>query len=246
MYLPSLAILGLSCAVARVEAQGSTFSGRVLSDSGLMLAGAEVVLNGPQSAQRTDSLGQFRFAALRAGLYVVGVRTPGYAPRFDTIEVADAGEVRREYRLARIEATLAEVSVRTTPLDRKLFEFYERRRTSVGRFLDSAEFANRRGTRTSDRLATLPGILIQRGRGMAAYVANTRVRLAGQDPRKWCRALVWLDGINVGTEFNVNELDPSVIAAVEWYAGEASIPARFNVPMRGGERYCGILLIWLR
>jgi len=226
----------------------------VLSDSGVPLVGAEVVIARLQKAERTGENGEFRITGLPGGYHVVGIRIPGFAPKGDTIEVADAGEVRREYRLKPIETTLPEVPVRAKSLlDRKLVEFHERRALGVGRFLDSAEFADRRGTRTSDRLATLPGILIQRGRGMAGYVANTRIRKPG-DPgsRSFCRALVWLDGVNLGTDYNVNELDPSIIAAVEWYAGEATIPAKLAAPRRFSaetgriEEYCGVLVIWLR
>ena len=66
-----------------------------------------------------------------------------------------------------------------------------------------------------------------------------------------CRSLVWLDGVNLGTDYNVNELDPSIIAAVEWYAGQF-VPAKLAVPPRvsattgGIEQYCGVLVIWLR
>jgi hypothetical protein len=175
---------------------------------------------------------------------------PGFAPKGDTIEVADAGEVRREYRLSRVLATttLPEVPVTATLLDRKLLEFHERRKFGIGRFLDSAEFANTRGTRTSDRLLKLPGLSIARGRFSDAYVANTRQRLKTGG---LCRSAVWLDGVNLGTTFNVNELDPSIIAAVEWYAGQASIPAKFNTPPRLDETgratpYCGVLVIWMR
>ena len=66
-----------------------------------------------------------------------------------------------------------------------------------------------------------------------------------------CRSLVWLDGVNLGTEFNVNSLDPSIIAAVGWYAGQF-VPAKLAVPPRVSvntgriEPYCGVLVIWLR
>ena len=221
-------------------------SGRVLSDSGVVLVGAEVVLNGPNNVQRTDEKGEFRFARVPSGRQIIGVRMPGFAPRVDTIDVADAGELRRDFKLSRIETTLPEVPVTATLLDRKLFEFHERRRLGIGRFLDSAEFANSRGTRTSDRLNKLPGIVILRGRFSEGYVANSRTRQRGEGGQPSCRALVWVDNVNVGMSYNVNELDPSVIAAVEWYAGEASIPARFAVPQKGAERYCGVLVIWLR
>ena len=241
-----LALVSIALVAPATHAQ-STFTGRVLSDSGLVLAGAEVVLNGPQNLYRTNTSGEFRFTAVPAGQNIVGIRMPGFAPMIDTIDVADAGEVRREYRLSRIEATLPEVPVTATLLDRKLWEFHERRRFGIGRFLDSAEFANTRGTRTADRLTRLPGLIILRGRFSDAYVANNRqIPLKGGPNGEPCKSAVWLDNINLGLDFNVNELDPSLIVAIEWYAGQASIPARFNVPSRPGKPYCGVLVIWTR
>src|SRR4026208_1938318 len=200
-----LTSLLLMVSAQAVMAQGSVLIGRVLSDSGMVLVGAEVVLNGPQNLQRTDEKGEFRFTRVPAGRQIVGVRMPGFAPRVDTIEVADAGEIRRDFKLTRIETTLPEVPVTATLLDRKLVEFHERRKLGVGRFLDSAEFANTRGTRMSDRLAKLPGVLIQRGRGSEMFVTNTRQRRPGEPgSQSMCRSLIWIDGVNVGTEYNVN------------------------------------------
>ena len=237
-----LRLISLVLVAPALHAQ-STFTGRVLSDSGLVLAGAEVVLNGPQNHQRTNENGEFRFTAVPAGQNIVGVRMPGFAPKVDTIDFADAGEVRREYRLSRIEATLPEVPVTASLLDRKLWQFHERRRLGIGRFLDSAEFANTRGTRTADKLTRLPGLIVVRGRFSDATVANSRQILPSG---KLCKSAIWLDNVNLGVDFNVNELDPSLIAAIEWYAGQASIPARFNVPPRPGQSYCGVLVIWTR
>jgi len=237
-----LALISIALVAPAVHAQGSTFMGRVLTDSGVAIAGAEVVLTPPPMTQRTNGRGEFRFVELTAGDYIVSVRMPGFAPKADTIEVADAGEVRGEYRLSRIE-TLPEVPVTASLLDRKLGEFHERRRFGIGRFLDSAEFANTRGTRTADKLTRLPGLIVVRGRFSDAYVANNRQILPNG---RLCKSAVWLDNINLGLDFNVNELDPSLIVAIEWYAGQASIPARFNVPPRPGQPYCGVLVIWTR
>lgn len=239
--ITATAVIACGALTSATLAQGSTFIGRVLSDSGVALAGAEVMLNRPQTSQRTNEKGEFRFTRVPAGRHIVGTRMPGYAPRIDTIEVADAGEIHREFRLSRIEATLPEVPVTATLLDRRLYEFHERRRFGIGRFLDSAEFAKAHGTRTSDKLARLPGLIILRGRFSDAYVANNRQRTLNG---RLCRAAVWLDGINLGIDYNVNQLDPSMIAAVEWYAGQASVPARFNVTGRAGQ--CGVLVIWTR
>ena len=263
-----LTLLCLTMIVQPAGAQAAVIIGRVLSDSGLVIVGAEVVLNGPRNLQRTNDKGEFTFTRVPAGFQIIGVRMPGFAVKVDTIEVEDAGEIRRDFRLSRIATELPRVPVTTTPLDRKLVEFNERRKLGVGRFLDSAAFANSHGTRTSDRLAKLPGVLIQRGRGSEVFVTNTRQRRPGEPgSRSMCRAMVWLDGVNLGTEYNVNELDPSIIAAVEWYASNLTVPAklaaqpRFGAnstqaqhPVLGGkgetvltpDSYCGVLVIWLR
>jgi len=236
----------LSAVAHPASAQGSLFTGRVVADSVLTpLAGAGISFPALGRTQRADERGEFRFTALPAGEHVVLVRMPGYAPKTDTIVVAEAGEVRREFRLAQIEATLPEVPVTATLLDRRLYEFHERRRFGIGRFLDSAEFAKAHGTRTSDKLARLPGLIILRGRFSDAYVGNNRERLLNKN--EVCRSAIWLDGINLGIDYNVNQLDPSVIVAIEWYAGQASIPAKFNVtPSSPDKKYCGVLVIWTR
>ena len=227
------------CVIATSAHAQSTFIGRVLTDSGAAIAGAEVVINKLQLTQRSNAQGEFKFTAVRAGEHIVSVRMPGFAPKVDTIEVADAGEFRREYRLARIEVTLPEVPVTTSSLDRKLVEFHERRRMGIGRFMDSTEFAKAPGTRTSDRLKRFPGLQIGRGRFLSeAYVLTTR---GGTGFRRTCAAAIWLDGVKM-TGFSVNQLDPSMISAVEWYAGPASVPAKFNVT----SAVCGVLVIWTR
>ena len=222
------------------HSQGSAFTGRVLTDSGVAITGAEVALPALQRTQRTNEKGEFAFSSVPAGKHVVGVRMLGFVPKVDTLEVADAGEVRLDFRLAKIDATLPEVSVTTSLLDRKLAEFHERRRIGIGRFLDSAEFANARGTRTSDRLKKLPGLMIGGERFLSdAYVLSTRGGSGFQ--RSACRAAIWLDGIRLNN-FSVNQLDPNMIAAVEWYAGPGSVPAKFNVT----SAVCGVLVIWTR
>jgi hypothetical protein len=262
-FIPALLYLTMTAQTA--SAQVSVIIGRVVGDSGVALVGAEIFLNGPQNVQRSNDKGEFTFSRVPAGFQIIGVRMTGYAPRVDTIEVEDAGEIRREFRLSRIETTLPKVPVTTTMLDKKLAEFYERRKTlGAGRFLDSAEFANTRGTRMSDRLSKLPGVLIQRGIGSQVFITNTRIRRPGEPGSKsMCRSLVWMDGVNLGVEFNVNELNPSHVAAVEWYAGEF-VPAKLTaqprfssnatVPAPGMAKsnpaipqgYCGVLVIWLR
>jgi carboxypeptidase family protein len=240
--LRQIALIALAVAAPALHAQ-STFTGRVLSDSGVPLVGAEVVLARLQKAARTGENGEFRIGGLPSGYHIVGIRMPGFAPEGDTIEVADAGEVRREYRMKSIATKLPEVPVSTTPVNRRLTEFDERRRMSIGRFLDSAEFANASGTRTADRLIRFPGLRVAQGRTLNQVTIQTtrQASLRG----RWCNASVWVDGVNLGTGFSVNSIDPSLIVGVEWYAGQASVPAQFNTS-RPGEVSCAVLVLWTR
>jgi hypothetical protein len=227
-------LLAVALIATSVQAQGSRFSGRVLTDSGVPLIGAEVVLAGQRA--RTNSIGQFRLDSLRTGEHVVLVRMPGYAPKGDTIEVAEAGEVRREYRLSRTLAILPEVPVTTTLVDRMLADFNSRRRFGAGRFLDSTEFAKASGTRTSDKLRRLPGVLITRGRFSESFVASSRGR---------CPASIWVDGLHFGTGYDVNMFDAGSIVAVEWYSSPATIPVEFSMS-RPGVRACAVLVLYTR
>jgi hypothetical protein len=228
-------LLAFATMAVDANAQGSRFTGRVLTDSGVPLAGAEVVLSADHRA-RTNDKGRFQLDSLRAGEHFVLIRMPGFAPEADTIDVADAGEVRREYRLSRIQATLPEVPVTTTLLDRRLADFESRRKFGAGRFLDSTQFAKSHGIRTSDRLIRLPGLLITRGRFSDSYVMSNRGR---------CAASIWVDGVNFGSGIDVNMFDPGTIVAVEWYSSPATIPVQFIVTRRGVPN-CAVLMLWTR
>lgn len=82
----ALTLTTLLALAAHAAAAQAAIIGRVLTDSGAVIAGAEVVLDGPQNLQRTDEKGAFQFARVPVGLQVLGVRMPGFAPRVDTQE----------------------------------------------------------------------------------------------------------------------------------------------------------------
>ena len=107
---------------------------------------------------------------------------------------------------------------------------------AIQRILDSTQFEKTNGTRTSDKLLRLPGVLIQRGRFSEAYVVSSRGR---------CAASVWMDRINLGTGFDVNMIDPSTILAVEWYSSPAMTPAEFSMVKRGAS-HCAVLVLWTK
>ena len=89
----------LAATTASVFAQQSAASlrGQITDPLGAVIVGASVVLvgNNSEKTAQTDGEGRFVFSNLAAGLYVVGVSSPGFAP-FEERGVEIASNSRRE------------------------------------------------------------------------------------------------------------------------------------------------------
>lgn len=101
------------------------------------------------------------------------------------------------------------------------------------------------GSRMSEKVRELPGLrlLYSRSSSNELEIASSRgsqsVMLQGKGP---CRSTVMLDGVPMMHPFSINSLDVGEVAAIEWYAGPASMPAQFNATRNG----CGLLVIWTK
>lgn len=159
---------------------------------------------------------------------------------------------------ARKPQTLGTVSV--TAERPTIAEFEERRLAGFGHFITRAELEKQENRRTGDILARMPGTWMVRGSGGHAWIANSRgrqtiVRMpqpADDDLRRGaqrvaCYASVYLDGSVVYTSgrgplFDVNQISPNQIEAIEYYSSASQIPPRFNRT----DSACGVLVIWTR
>ena len=81
---PGFVLICILTIAPGAHAQGSTFVGRVLTDSGSPIAAAEVLVSNQRTS--TNEKGEFRVTSLKADQYQVLVRMPGYAPKTDTIK----------------------------------------------------------------------------------------------------------------------------------------------------------------
>ena len=234
-----LASLLFFLAPMNASAQGpAVLRGRVLVDSTeLPLVGATVVLPGQALTATTDSTGRFRLAGIAPGIHDIIVRQIGFTAFTGRLGFRSNDSLVVEFVLAPAVQLLSGVNVATTLTSRKLVEFNERRRLGVGHFLDSTDIAKGPGTRMSEKLRHLPGLSIY-CRSTECTLSSTR----GQSSlSQRCTVGVGIDGALVGG-FNINWLQPSEVAAVEWYAGPAQMPARFNTTRNA----CGFLMIWTR
>lgn len=245
-----------------------TLHGMVVEDSSAKpLAGAEIVLNGGAHRATSDGRGAFTIAGLSEGEQAITIRLLGFAPLTTTFTltpenaagIIEFGLIRNVQQLAP-----AEIVGRTDPLERgKLSEFYRRREMGSGTFLTREVFENATSQRTSEILKQrIAGLrLVLSPCSSAVYAAATRgsgsienrafLRDCGNPARvidRGCPASVYLDGVPVyralqgEPPFNINQITPGEISAVEFYAGTAQLPSEY----RNSASTCAVLVFWTR
>lgn len=258
--------LGLSAVPLHAQAR-AVLRGRVLVDGNdAPVVGAEVSVPRWGLIVRTGTSGAFRLGDLPAGRQVLTVRAVGFIPMSTEMTFAAGDSVEADLLLSAAAVlegqSLPGVTVTAAPTPRgRLAEFEERRALGAGgRFLAPAQLDRLEGRRMSAALATI-GVPVVIGRTNAAWVASSRgtqsllrtIRPSAADAAQGaragvCYAAVAVDGVLVyqGSEseplFDINSLSTKNVAGVEFYAGGATIPARYN----GTRTTCGLLLLWTR
>lgn len=245
-------------------AQGRTvFAGFVVADSTQVpMAAAQVALPELSRATFTNKDGAFRFDSVSVGSHRVLVRHIGYGP-LDTVLTFAAGRVTARRivltRVVRLDTVVTEAQ------EARLSSFEENRKVGLGHFLTRADLAKMEGQTLSAVLEGFPGVKIARGNSTHAWIIGTRRppslggtpapgmadRLAGAP--LGCYPMVYLDGMqlfNPGrtTEdhgvrsysdplFDLRDLSPESIEAIEWYAGPSETPMKYSAL----NSDCGVL-----
>lgn len=260
-----ISFLLLVAIAGSVRAQGTvTLRGVVIDDStGALLAGAEIFLNGGAQRTTSDESGAFTVPGLRSGEQVITIRLIGFGPLTTAIDIAPADTGIIEFALVRNVTRLAPTTIlgERDPLERsKLADFFRRKQYGIGSFLGRDLFENAMAKQTADILRLhVAGLRILSSHcSTAAYVVSSRIsgsiennefiRVCGRILDRRCPAAIYLDGVPVyrgmpgEAPFNINQITPAEIAAVEAYAGTSELPSEF----RGTGRTCAALAIWLK
>jgi hypothetical protein len=133
------------------------------------------------------------------------------------------------------------------PSNPNLVEFEERRKLGFGRFVDEDELRKIQGGRPLINYlsARIPGLTMYQPEPNARpgdyYLSSGR----GPTPGKYrCPITIYMDGaIYSGSDApDISKLSPDDFSAVEYYAGGATIPPKYNITRDG----CGVLLLWRR
>lgn len=252
------AVLLLCVALPALRAQGATFRGKVLTDSTeLPIAGVVVSIDDLKLQAASDSAGNFTIVGIKPGAYIVTAKKIGFGALATRVRFTAGAPVEADLLLTPNVQALPDVKVETKPAPRaKLVEFEERRNGGAGKFLTQADFDKRAWSSTADVMRQIPGIEFVRdaNRPSQTYVQGGRLQVpggafanAGNKPPP-CFSAVVLDGAfvfqgNPGEPpFDINSINPTVIAGVEVYQSSASIPAKYN----GTRNTCGLVVIWTR
>ena len=215
--------------------------GEVVDDTGAPID--NVLVEVPQLGLRStsDSRGRYVIPRITEGRQLVTVRRLGYTP-FDTTLVIRAGAILDQRHVLERVTTLAEVN--TTAARAWAREFDEHRRIGLGQFLTREELAKRESQRLGDIVSMMRGARMLRSGQTNTYLSSP-VTTSLSRP---CYAHVWLDGMPMYLGrpgeplYNLNELIVMQIEAIEYYAGPADTPAKYN--NLGAN--CGVLVVHTR
>lgn len=232
-------VLGIALAIggrATLAAQGDSVArvgvidGIVRDTAFAPLADASVTILRTNVRVQTGGSGHFRIVRVPAGQYLVIVRHLGHRPASGIIEVAANDTARLSYALEPAVPTLEGVVVTERRLSSTLVDFEQRRRFGQGTFLTQADIDRRNAVFTRELFEGIPSV-----KSTGGAIVSTRVG--------GCRTELFVDGVRLPERTTPEDLPiPKDIAAIEVYAGPATIPPQFA----GGRASCGVVLIWTR
>lgn len=189
----------------------------------------------PSRSTTTDESGRFDLGQFEQGTLALRARRLGYEQRTVQVQVGERGESPSlEIVLLGVPEELEKVNVTAASPPTKLRGFYERSRQkrSFGRFFDEDRIRRLNPRTASELLRRVPGVRLASNQS-----GGNTIRIRG------CQPMVWLDDQRVpGTELD-DLIVPSEIAAIEFYASNAGVPAQY---LDRGNRLCGLILVWTK
>jgi len=220
------------------------------------LPDAEVVLDGERLLGVTGLDGTLRVRNLVPGQHRVSVRYIGFRTVEYTVDLPSGGMAEAGFDLDAVAIELDSLTVVTYrgTLAVNMALFNERKKRGNGYFFTRDDIQRTHSNTFSDLLRLVPGMQItcasfredcSAGMSSAAPSGVTTVReggLRGPLSAEGCPIQYYVDG-HYEPHSNVNDLNPTDIAAVEVYVHGAQAPARYS--LRKNAR-CGVVLVWLR
>lgn len=204
---------------------------------------ADVEISAPALVRsfRTDSAGEFLLPGLPAGPVELHFRRLAFSPAIVSVDVEPRDTISVVVTLSVVALQLNAVVVNEDAARlRIMHEFEDRRKSGFGHFITRADIEKRDPRLLSDMARRVPGVLLTPVAGGSRYVL--RFARASQGTRS-CEPQYWVDGAFVQA-FNIDDILPSDVEGVEFYAGSSTLPAKYTSPRANPA--CGTILIWTR
>jgi hypothetical protein len=217
--------------------------GVIRDDNGRPLGNANVGLLDRRGTVTTDGEGRFSLGGVPAGTQTLEVRAIGYAPNRRAVVLRSGAATETSVSLDRAAQRLESVRILGKAGSRYLANngFDDRRRQSLGWFMDADEIAKRGGIYLGDVLRAAPGLIATYS--MRGRTFTMRPMAAGGR----CTPAYYLDGLRWFPldQDPIIELEKFVplrdLVAVEVYAGGSKAPVQFD-PNTG----CGAVVFWTK
>lgn len=221
--------------LARPDTSAGLLGRVAYTDGRVPVVGALIALPELDRAERTDSVGRFRFEDLPAGRRLIRLELPDGRRTERRLRLAPDTLTRVDFRIPAEVGSLEGIHVlvaarRPDPLS----GFRRRRREERGVFLDRSQIEERQPRQVSDLFRRIPGIQVEHGDPAGP---GLRMRRFGSR----CEPLIYLDGVPA-PGLRIDFLMPAELAALEVYRGAAELPLQFGRP----TQRCGAIIIWTR
>jgi hypothetical protein len=196
------------------------------------------IVDGP--ASRVDDHGGWTIGNAPSGTRVLEIRAVGYYPERRAVDVI-TGVSPLHVALNTFKAVLDTVRIiaRIEP-DRQFSGFDERKKSGMGHYYTSADFAKRGMIETSDLFRNVPGVSLENTADGRLLLMRTFATIANRSGQ--CQPSVYLDGMQL-FEASPDEIDFYAplkrVRAIEIY-NESFVPPQFARGLTG----CGAIVIW--
>jgi hypothetical protein len=240
--LASLLLAAVLVAVpAAAQTTQATLRGTVAArGTGEPLADARVTIVGARSAAVTDARGAFGVQLHAEGDYVVEVRRLGYASTRVALRLLPGRTTLLAVVLDLDPVVIDPVAVASAVphATAKMRGFHERRQRGNGHFVTRDEIERRGATQIAHLFPNVPGLSVVHTQGGGTSMRSDRNRRLRD-----CPITVYVDGMHYALSiFEISEIHPRDIEAVEYYPSVAQAPPQFRIRSAA----CGVLVIWLR
>lgn len=181
-------------------------------------------------------------AALAASLALVALAAPVVAQETTPAPADERPRLPADSVVVQLEPL--DVRVSPPPRRGKMAGFQRRKSRGMGEFITREDIERQDPMRLSDMVHLRTGVgTVAYGDGSGRRHVEIS-RAAFLEDNDVCRVQYWIDGVPFPgvNRFEMDELSPQDVEAIEIYRGPSEIPPRFN--RRGSQ--CGVVAVWTR